>query len=113
MNTEDNHDIKSFFAEMRKKDKHQSIPEFETMLPQKKSTFVRYIIPASIAASLIVGFGIWITIPKTSIQEETVVITIENEETNMTSHTESLLTDTMSVFSWESETDVLINDFND
>lgn len=108
MNTED-HDIKSFFAEMRKKDRQQPIPEFEKILPKKKSLIIRYIIPVSIAASLIVGFGIWANISKNIPQEETIVITIESEET----HTESLLTDNMSIFSWESQTDALINDFND
>lgn len=109
MNTEDDHDIKSFFAAMRKKDKQLAIPEFDAMLPKKKPSIVRYIIPVGIAASLMIGFGIWTTTQKTKIQEETVVITIVNEETS----TESLLTDTMSVFSWQSETDALINDFND
>ena len=113
MNTEEDHDIKSFFAEMRKKDKQLAIPEFEEMLPKKKPSIVRYIIPVGIAASLIVGVGIWTTTQKTNTQEETVVITIESEEMNEETSTESLLTDTMSVFSWESETDALINDFND
>lgn len=109
MNTEEDHNIKTFFAEMRKKESQQPVPEFERMLPKKKSSLVRYIIPASIAASLIVGFGIWLENPKTLTEEDIVVITLENEET----HTESLLTDNMSVFSWQSETDALINDFND
>lgn len=113
MNTEDDHDINSFFAEMRKKDRKQPIPEFEEMFPKRSPSKLRYIIPASIAASLIIGFGIWTTIPKNNPQEETVVITIESQEINITTNTESLLTDTVSVFSWESETDALINDFND
>ncbi|MFC4635333.1 hypothetical protein ACFO3O_15595 [Dokdonia ponticola] len=113
MNPEDDHNIKSFFAEMRKKEKQLAIPEFDAMLPQKKSSPMRYIIPIGIAASLIIGFGIWTTTQKTSTPEETLVITIESEETNAETPTESLLTDTMSVFSWQSETDALINDFND
>lgn len=113
MNTEEDHNIKSFFAAMHKKDKQLAIPELEEMLPKRNPSKLRYIIPISIAASFIVGVGIWTTTQKTNTQEETVVITIESEEMNEETSTESLLTDTMSVFSWESETDALINDFND
>jgi hypothetical protein len=109
MNTEDDHDIKSFFDDMRKKDRQQSIPEFETMLPKRSTSKLRYIIPVSIAASLIVGFGIWPKTPKIATEQEALVITIENEKIT----TETLRSDDISVFSWESSTASLINDFND
>jgi hypothetical protein len=109
MNTEDDHDIKSFFDDMRKKDREQSIPEFETMLPKRRTSKLRYIIPVSIAASLIVGFGIWPKTPKTITEPEGLVITIGNEEIT----TEIVLPEDISVFSWESSTASLINDFND
>ena len=63
----------------------------------------------SIAASLIVGFGIWNAPSEKNTLENEVVITIENDETT----TEILLTNDTSVFSWESSTASLINDFND
>lgn len=109
MNTEDDHDIKSFFDDMRKKDKQQSIPEFEAMLPKRSTSKLRYIIPVSVAASLIVGFGIWPKTPKTTTEQDTLVITIGNEEIT----TEIVLPEDISVFSWESSTASLINDFND
>ncbi len=109
MNTEDDYDIKSFFAEMREKDKQPSIPEFEDMLPKKKTSKLRYIIPVSIAASLILGFGIWPKTPEITAEQEELVITIENAKTT----TEIVFPEDISVFSWESSTASLINDFND
>ena len=109
MNTEDDHDIKSFFAEMRKKDIQQPIPEFEAMLPKRSTSKLRYIIPVSIAASLILGFAIWPETPEIITEQDTLVITIGNEEIT----TETLLSDDISVFSWKSSTASLINDFND
>jgi len=109
MNIE-NQDIKSFFDDMRQEDLKNKIPDFEEVLPPKRKSTIRYLIPASIAACLLVGIGIGILNQKPEIQpeENTVVITLENKTT-----TETLLLDDPSVFSWESETDALINDFND
>ncbi len=108
MNTEDN-DIKAFFEDMRKEDTQYMIPKFEDVLPEKRASKIRYIIPLGIAASLIFGFSIWTKTPKTIIEEDELVITIESQETA----TETLLTDDISIFSWESPTASLINDFND
>lgn len=109
MNTEEDDDIKAFFAEMRKEDTKHTIPEFEDLLPKKKTSRIRYIIPMGIAASLIVGFGIWTDTTETITEENELVITIESQEIT----TETLLSDDISVFSWESSTASLINDFND
>ena len=108
MNTE-NQDIKSFFEDMRKKDTKHEIPEFEELLPEKKTSKLRYLLPTGIAAALLLGFGIWTKNSKTTKQEEELVITIENQELI----TEIVLFDDPSVFSWESSTASLINDFND
>ncbi|GGG15316.1 hypothetical protein GCM10011344_14900 [Dokdonia pacifica] len=108
MNTE-NQDIKSFFEDMRKEDSKHTIPEFEEVFPEKKTSKLRYLLPIGIAASLLLGFGVWTKNPKTTEQEEALVITIENQE----STTETLLLEDPSVFSWESSTASLINDFND
>lgn len=108
MSTE-HQEIKSFFEEMRKEDLKNKIPEFEDMFPKKRPSSLRYIIPVSIAASLILGFSIWTKTPETVIPEDELVIAIENADTT----TETLLTKETSVFSWESSTASLINDFND
>ncbi|MEP0264769.1 hypothetical protein [Dokdonia sp.] len=108
MNTEDD-DIKAFFADMRKEDTQHTIPKFEDLLPKKRTSKIRYIIPIGIAASLIVGFGVWTDTTETrTIPDDTLFISLE-EETG----TETLLSDDLSVFSWESPTASLINDFND
>lgn len=108
MSTE-NKEIKSFFDDMRKEDLKNTIPDFEAVFPQKRKSKIRYIIPVGIAASLIVGFGIWNKKPETITEEETLVISLENQETT----TDVLLSDDLSVFDWESSTASLINDFND
>lgn len=109
MNTEDD-DIKAFFADMRKDDMQHEIPKFEEVFPKKRPSRMWYMLPVSIAASLIVGFGVWTnTSERITPEEDELVIIIGDQETT----TETLLTDDISVFSWESSTAALINDFND
>ncbi|WP_299675725.1 hypothetical protein [uncultured Dokdonia sp.] len=108
MNTEDQN-IKSFFDDMRKKDTKHTIPDFEELFPEKKASKLRYLLPIGIAASLLVGFGVWTKTPKTIGEGEELVITLENQEFT----TDVLLSEDFPVFSWESSTTSLINDFND
>lgn len=108
MNTEDD-DIKAFFADMRRDDMQHTIPKFEEMLPKKRPSRMWYMLPVSVAASLIVGFGVWTNTSEVKTTEEELIITIGDQETT----TETLLSADTSVFSWESSTASLINDFND
>ena len=108
MSTEDQ-DITSFFKDMRTGDMAKPIPEFETFVPKKRPSKLRYMLPVGIAASLIVAFVIWNTLPENNHSENELVISIEEAETT----TETLLQNDTSVFSWESSTASLINDFND
>ncbi len=109
MNTEDD-DIKAFFADMRKDDRQHEIPKFEEMFPKKRPSRMWYMLPVSIAASLIVGFGVFTHTPEgNTLEEDELVISIGDQETT----TETLLSTDTSVFSWESSTASLINDFND
>lgn len=108
MSTE-NKEIKSFFDDMRKEDLKNTIPEFEALFLRKKKSKIRYMIPVGIAASLILGFGIWNKKSETIPEQDTLVISLENQEIT----TDVLLSNDVSIFTWESSTASLINDFND
>lgn len=108
--TKEEEELKKFFTAMRREETQHAIPEFESLLPQKKGSKIRYLLPVGIAAMLLVGFGIWTENKKPLLsKEETVYITIGEEE----KPTDILLPKEDPMMAWESSTTILINDFND
>ncbi len=108
--TKEEEDLKKFFMAMRKEEVQHAIPEFESLFPKKKPSKIRYVVPLGIAATVLIGLGLWTERPQPIDPiEETLYITIGEEERP----TDILLPQEDPMMTWESSTAILINDFND
>ncbi len=112
MKQEDN-DIKEFFERLQETDRLEAeIPSFNLpeAPPKPKRSVLRYLLPLGVAASLLLFFGIDWGPHNTSIEDETLVITMTIEESNTT---DDFLSDETSISSWKSPSDILIQEFED
>ncbi|NER12625.1 hypothetical protein GWK08_04175 [Leptobacterium flavescens] len=104
-------EIKDFFAEMRKADEQLQIPGFEGTEGRKSRSLSRYIIPYGIAASFLILFSLYLNRGGQDDQEDSKIeIVLYMKEKGST---ESLITEEVSLDSWESSSDALIDDLGE
>ena len=107
MNKHDD-DIREFFNEMRAFDNQHSIPPFEDVV-RRPSRKQYYLIPAGIAATVILFFGVYIVnllnTPENTQENVTIIVDIESTPN------ESILTQGTSLYAWDAPSNSLINEF--
>lgn len=109
--SEYDNDLKKFFSEMHDSDQKIMIPDFDEMLPKRKPV-IWYLIPAGVAASILIFVGVYtqtINPPDQPGTEVTFHVLIEPNEPG----TQSLLSSQAAVYSWEAPSNSLINDYHE
>lgn len=104
-------DLKELFGVLRQQDETQyQVPEFETVVPKKKTIFRPWMYAAAAVAAVLLG---WFTLFQNPAETEAIedfdlsLEIIESEETD------PLLADNQDMYDWEAATDILIKDFDE
>jgi hypothetical protein len=105
-------DLKDFFAELRAEDEQVAPPPFTGLVKRKSGLKVwRLAAPLGAAASILLLFLLYRPEPDTSATADPTSVLVISLETMQEHGTESLLSISDPVFSWESPSASLIADF--
>ena len=103
-------DIKDFFAELKAQDEQVAPPAF-TGLPGRKKGRLRYLLPLTAAASVLLLLAFWRTTKDNLSSQTPSEVLVISFGPDQEPPTETLLADPESVYSWESPSASLIADF--
>lgn len=107
----DDNDIKQFFDQLRENDRTETeIPAFELPVSKRKQPIIRYLLPAAVAASLLLFFGIDWEKEVVENEDNTLVITMTVEAPM---NTDDFISEEASMSNWKSPSDILIQEFED